>query len=80
MKKIILDWIINFLMTRFAISAEATASISTLTETQISELLEGINKEYNVEILRNDISTYIDRFGSVSLNDLSAIVFSRVIA
>lgn len=80
MKKIILDWIINFLMTRFAISAEATASISTLTETQISELLEGINKEYNVEILRNDISTYIDRFGSVSLNDLSVIVFARVIA
>lgn len=80
MKKIILDWIINFLMTRFAISAEATASISTLTETQISELLEGINKEYNVEILRNDISTYIDRFGSVSLNDLSTIVFARVIA
>lgn len=80
MKKIILDWIINFLMTRFAISAEATASISTLTETQISELLEGINKEYNVEILRNDIGTYIDRFGSVSLNDLSTIVFARVIA
>ncbi|MBE6467646.1 MAG: hypothetical protein E7004_03540 [Alphaproteobacteria bacterium] len=80
MKKIILDWIINFLMTRFAISAEATASISILTETQISELLEGINKEYNVEILRNDISTYIDRFGSVSLNDLSTIVFARVIA
>ena len=80
MKKIILDWIINFLMTRFAISAEATASISTLTEPQISELLEGINKEYNVEILRNDISAYIDRFGSVSLNDLSTIVFARVIA
>lgn len=80
MKKIILDWIINFLMTRFAISAEATASISTLTETQLSELLEGINKEYNVEILRNDIGTYIDRFGSVSLNDLSTIVFARVIA
>ncbi len=80
MKKIILDWIINFLMTRFAISAEATASISTLTETQISELLEGINKEYNVEISRNDISACIDRFGSVSLNDLSVIVFARVIA
>ena len=80
MKKIILDWIINFLMTRFAISAEATASISTLTEIQLSELLEGINKEYNVEILRNDVSTYIDRFGSVSLNDLSTIVFARVIA
>ena len=80
MKKIILEWIINFLMTRFAIFAEATTGISILTETQLSELLNAINKEYDVKILRNDISAYIDRFGGISLNDLSVIVFARVIA
>jgi hypothetical protein len=79
MKKIILEWVANFLLTRFGLSVERTESVSVLTEDQLSELLEALNKEFKVNINPSDIESFITRFGKVTFADLAAIVFAKCI-
>lgn len=79
MKKIILEWVANFIMTRFGITAEEKTSISKLNSAQLEELLKAVNNEYNTRINLSDVEGYMEKFGNVTLFDLAAIIFSKCI-
>ena len=79
MRKIIFEWVVSYYKTHFGGVAEATTSLSELTEDQISELVTALNEEYTVQLRTSDITANIEKFGDVSVADLAAMVFAKCI-
>ena len=79
MRKIIFEWVVSYYNTHFGGVAEATTSLSELTEDQISELVTALNEEYKIQLRTSDITANIEKFGDVSVADLAAMVFAKCI-
>lgn len=79
MRQIILNAILQFLLEKFGVKLEAKASVLTLKNEQLAELLEYLNKEHKINLTVFDINSYAERYSNVSADDLAAIVFAKSI-
>ena len=79
MRQIIVNAILQFLLEKFGVKLEAKASVLTLKDEQLTELLNYLNNEYKINLTPFDINNYAERYNNVSVGDLAAVVFAKSI-
>lgn len=78
MKKAIAEFIIKFLLDKFAIEAKAETGMDCVNEEQLEQLLKALNEEFKIELRLNDILWYIKTY-SLNLEDLSSVIFNKIV-